>query len=226
MLKLKKMWDYAIRFKFGPQLPPGGDAPTEGATSANENLFTVPTRQVITTTTEPTTMAMANDFVSGPPSSPSALNTLHDIIDIQRLSLENTEPAQNNTHSHIATHSLTVIAEPTAESQTEAAGIEDMELSYPSPGTPTASTAAVANTYGLPTYPDYDAIAADILLPVAVPLKKLAETTVAHMPPPGLKAKSHMQLVKERLLPIGEFIVAYINGLEQRQRGAMEMRLW
>jgi len=93
---------------------------------------------------------------------------------------------------------------------------------------PTLAAAAIAtaDAVTLPSYPEYDTVAAEILLPVASQLKKLAETTANFMPPPGLKAKSQVQLVSERLLPIGEFVVRHISTLEEKQRGNVDMRLW
>lgn len=58
-------------------------------------------------------------------------------------------------------------------------------------------------------------------------LKKLKLTTAKAAPPPTAQAffqrkvKSHLQLVRELLAPVGSFIVEHANG-----DGMLEMRIW
>lgn len=77
---------------------------------------------------------------------------------------------------------------------------------------------------GLPIYPDPDPVSDDILEPVRTELEKLGSLTSPDTYPKGngfLKVKPHGQLLRERLLPIGEFIRGYAEG-----NGALELRLW
>jgi hypothetical protein len=95
---------------------------------------------------------------------------------------------------------------------------------------PIDNSTAEADTTGnmsLPTDQSRDTLAEEILRPITAQLQKLASTNAPRIPPPGpLKGKTHIQLVKARVLPIGEFIVEYLNTMEESQRGAMDMRFW
>ena len=79
----------------------------------------------------------------------------------------------------------------------------------------------------LPVYPVDDAVAAEFFKPYKVYLEKLRETTLDAMPPPNtkVKAKTHLELVKARLLPIARLMVARLREFEYTDRGAIEMRL-
>lgn len=81
-----------------------------------------------------------------------------------------------------------------------------------------------------PRYPDPDPVAEAVLAPVRVQLKKLRLTTASAAPSPGMRAyfprmKSHLQLVRERLEPVGAFIVEEV-GKRKDGGGALEMRIW
>ncbi|KAL1596521.1 hypothetical protein SLS60_009168 [Paraconiothyrium brasiliense] len=75
-----------------------------------------------------------------------------------------------------------------------------------------------------PIYPDPDPVAEAFLEPVKVQLKKLRLSTASAAPPPNMsthfRIKSHLQLVRERLEPVGSFIVR-----EAKEDGKLEMRV-
>ncbi|KAF2644643.1 hypothetical protein P280DRAFT_176288 [Massarina eburnea CBS 473.64] len=66
-----------------------------------------------------------------------------------------------------------------------------------------------------------------ILQPVQAHLEKLKQTTIANMPPQNnyIKSKTHIQLVRERLLRIGDFIVEWLRTVPEPERGFQEIRL-
>lgn len=113
-----------------------------------------------------------------------------------------------------------------------------IELSLPAAATaaadadiPSHSSTCNMATDNMPitlAFPEYDGVAEEMLLPVMTQLSKLKLTTPDSMPPLNafFRAKSHLQLVRERLLPIGEFIMQQTMALEGRERWATEMRLW
>ncbi|KAF2265480.1 hypothetical protein CC78DRAFT_599067 [Lojkania enalia] len=63
-----------------------------------------------------------------------------------------------------------------------------------------------------------DALCASLLAPIHSQLEQLKQTTWDRMPPSTLvvKAKPYRQLLKERLLPIGEFIIETTRGRNDR----------
>ena len=76
----------------------------------------------------------------------------------------------------------------------------------------------------IPAFPDPDPVVEEILESIAVELKKLKETPSPDTYPKAssaLRVKPHAQLVKEKLLPIGEHIIEHANG-----DGTLELRLW
>jgi hypothetical protein len=58
-------------------------------------------------------------------------------------------------------------------------------------------------------------------------LKKLKVTTLESLPPynPRIRSKPHPQLLKERLLPVGQFIVGYLERTPEQGRGRLELLL-
>ena len=76
-----------------------------------------------------------------------------------------------------------------------------------------------------PIYPVPDPVAEAFLEPVKVQLKKLRLSTASAAPPANMSAhfrvKSHLQLVRERLEPVGSFIVKEAKG-----DAGLEMRVW
>jgi hypothetical protein len=93
--------------------------------------------------------------------------------------------------------------------------------------TATSSEADGSGNMSLPVDESRDILAEEILCPISKQLQKLSNTTAASMAPPGpLKGKTQLELVNERVLPIGEFIVQYLHTLEVSQKGAIDMRLW
>lgn len=86
------------------------------------------------------------------------------------------------------------------------------------------SVPSAMNKTQVPTPSDLDAISEAILEPVQFELERLSTLpTPASYPKASglLKVKPHAQVLKERLLPIGEYIVEYTNG-----NGALELQLW
>lgn len=68
-----------------------------------------------------------------------------------------------------------------------------------------------------------------LLTPVRGKLEKLRDTTPESMPPysPHLRVNVHSQVVKARLLPVGEFIVREIlEKAEEKSKGLLELKLW
>jgi hypothetical protein len=222
---LKRMWGCMVRINYRAQPPSDMEERTDGTPTVTVAPSRLTTDEKGMPTAEPTTTTSVT--APTPSSHHFAQDALRRILDIERLSLQQTaETAQNDTHSNISTHSLTP-TDRMAESTTKVDSTVTTASSDPSLFTPTSlPSSAAADVPALPASPSYDAVAARILLPISPQLKKLTDTTTASMPPPGLNAKSQIQLVKERLLPIGEFIVEYINNLEQKKRGSIEMRLW
>jgi hypothetical protein len=93
--------------------------------------------------------------------------------------------------------------------------------------TATLSEADGSGNMSLPVDESRDILAEEILRPISKQLQKLSNMTAASMSPPGpLKGKTQLELVNERVLPIGEFIVQYLHTLEVSQKGAIDMRLW
>ncbi|CAI6337848.1 unnamed protein product [Periconia digitata] len=90
---------------------------------------------------------------------------------------------------------------------------------------PVASTSPLPSEYRADTSEQkpIDREAEVILEPVKEELEKLGQP----LPPAELqlKMKPGMQIIKERLLPIGEFIVRYVGSLEDKDRGRMELKL-
>ena len=69
-----------------------------------------------------------------------------------------------------------------------------------------------------------DVVAEEILRPVQDELRKLRTLMKPEAYPTGdsgIKVTPYLRVVKERLLPIGEFIVGYIQN-----NGALELQLW
>ncbi|EUC39536.1 hypothetical protein COCMIDRAFT_111295 [Bipolaris oryzae ATCC 44560] len=66
-----------------------------------------------------------------------------------------------------------------------------------------------------------------ILSPVYEDLEKLKTLTPESLPPysPHVRAKSHAQILKHKLLPIGRFIVTYLDRVPEQGRGALELQL-
>lgn len=79
----------------------------------------------------------------------------------------------------------------------------------------------------VPTYPDLDPTAERALRPVHSQLLRLKATTRDRMPPPNdrLRVTHHMTLVRNRLLPIGDYIVGLTRGMVANQGAQLEMRL-
>ncbi|EMD64021.1 hypothetical protein COCSADRAFT_320304 [Bipolaris sorokiniana ND90Pr] len=66
-----------------------------------------------------------------------------------------------------------------------------------------------------------------ILSPVREDLQKLKILTPESLPPysPRVRTKSHAQILKHKLLPIGQFIVTYLDRVPEHGRGALELQL-
>lgn len=66
-----------------------------------------------------------------------------------------------------------------------------------------------------------------ILSPVREDLQKLKTLTPESLPPysPRVRAKSHAQILKHKLLPIGQFIVNYLDRVPEQGRGVLELKL-
>ncbi|KAG9193053.1 hypothetical protein G6011_03088 [Alternaria panax] len=66
-----------------------------------------------------------------------------------------------------------------------------------------------------------------ILAPILGDLQKLKALTPKSLPPYNLNfdIKSHAQVLKERLLPIGKFIADYLDGVSEAKRGILELRI-
>jgi hypothetical protein len=66
-----------------------------------------------------------------------------------------------------------------------------------------------------------------ILSPVLDDLEKLKASTTESLSVdnPSLDSEAHAQVLKQKLLPIGQFIVHYLDSVEQVHRGALELAL-
>lgn len=66
-----------------------------------------------------------------------------------------------------------------------------------------------------------------ILAPILRDLQKLKALTPESLPPynPNFNVKSHAQVLKERLLPIGKFIADYLDEVPEAKRGNSELRI-
>lgn len=85
-------------------------------------------------------------------------------------------------------------------------------------------TASKMSDQKVPDDPEIDLVAEHILRPVQHDLKKLRTLMKPEAYPAGdsgVKVKPYMRVVTERLLPIGRFIVNYVQN-----DGALELRLW
>ncbi|KAL5411445.1 hypothetical protein PMIN03_000778 [Paraphaeosphaeria minitans] len=115
-------------------------------------------------------------------------------------------------------------AAPSTPSPSESAPLAPASLQVPTSNDDAAAAAAAAST--TPSrYPDPDPVAEAFLAPVETQLQRLR---LSPAPAPNMRAyfptmKSHMQLVRERLEPVGAFIVGEVGRLE-RGGGDMEMR--
>lgn len=71
-----------------------------------------------------------------------------------------------------------------------------------------------------------DAESAALLAPVRDSLDRLERTTGTSMPPPhrDVKTKRHLQVVRDRLVPIGKHIVKTMRGISNR--GETELKVW
>lgn len=67
----------------------------------------------------------------------------------------------------------------------------------------------------------------DALSPVREDLEKLKALTPERLPrySPHLRTKSHAQILKQKLLPIGRCIVAHLDLVPEQDRGALELQL-
>ncbi|KAL1798944.1 hypothetical protein ACET3X_002981 [Alternaria dauci] len=66
----------------------------------------------------------------------------------------------------------------------------------------------------------------DILAPILKDLQELKALTPENLPlqNPSSDTRSHAQALKEKLLPIGEFITNYLDGVPEADRGSLELR--
>jgi hypothetical protein len=66
-----------------------------------------------------------------------------------------------------------------------------------------------------------------ILAPILRDLQKLKALTPESLPPynPNSNVKSHAQVLKEKLLPIGKFIADYLEEVPEAKRGNSELRI-
>ncbi|OAG02320.1 uncharacterized protein CC84DRAFT_1220661 [Paraphaeosphaeria sporulosa] len=113
---------------------------------------------------------------------------------------------------------------------------ESATLAPTSPQNPTSDdkpdTAAIRpeiDAMQPPPYPDPDPVTEAFLAPMKTQLEKLRLSTASAAPTPNMRAyfpsmKSHLQLLRERLEPVGAFIVQEVEKLE-RGGGAVEMRV-
>lgn len=111
-------------------------------------------------------------------------------------------------------HRLSPIGE---EEEIERDSVVDMEAS----SYPKHTGATPADTEQLNDHEE-----AKILAPIKLQLQRLKATTPESMPTlhPDLKAKTHPQLLKQRLHPIGQFIVRKTRNREDRAQ--IEIQLW
>jgi hypothetical protein len=92
-------------------------------------------------------------------------------------------------------------------------------------GSPPAAASSSSDASSTFQYPD-DPEAREILKPIESNLERLKKTTKNNMPPPHLmiKTKTHVELVKTVMEPIGDFIAAAVR--ERNDKAEMELRLW
>jgi hypothetical protein len=235
------MWDSSVRFSFGLRPPVDEQGAVDEVDNDAKGYQAMPTDIAPSPRTlgNQTAEAVINGYtnvtatsVQRPSTAPGRSHSF------KHLSLEDTaKPTQDSTQSHIIKHSFaTMTASKIGSSARDNITNDATTTPAPTDGhaassyslSSTASTGTPVMNLAVHTHLDNDTVAEEILRPVAAQLAKLRETTAANLPPVGnlVKAKSQIQLVKERLLPIGEFIVEYKNTLEQAEQGAMEMRLW
>jgi hypothetical protein len=76
--------------------------------------------------------------------------------------------------------------------------------------------------------PAFDQEAEQILQPVRGLLLRLKDATPDKLPPSGtfLKTKTQMQIVTERLVPIGEHIMSVVKDMEPGAGTRLELKLW
>jgi hypothetical protein len=109
---------------------------------------------------------------------------------------------------------------------------EDMNMDAAPVACPATTTVTdedhdMVHAPALTTLPDYHAQAEAILSPVSRHLQLLKQATIENLPPQisQLRCKTQTQIVKDRLLPVGEHIVNYVKTLKTAERGFAEMRL-
>jgi hypothetical protein len=78
------------------------------------------------------------------------------------------------------------------------------------------------------TEEEEDTEARDFLKPIEDKLRLLSQTTPEKMPPQhlNLKAKSHQELLHQRMIPIYDFIRQQMQDMTDSERLRMELRLW
>lgn len=66
-----------------------------------------------------------------------------------------------------------------------------------------------------------------LFVPLSEQLHKLRNTTVTSLPDynPRVRSKTYAQVIRSKLLPIGEFIVAHLASFPEADRGNIELRI-
>ncbi|KAF2124369.1 hypothetical protein P153DRAFT_390406 [Dothidotthia symphoricarpi CBS 119687] len=233
----RRMWDSVVRFGFGP---PGRSVDEETPDEETTNVKPVkspqdgaPDMPLLHEQTRSHDCTMANDsyeFASSPPKAP----------DVSQHSSYSTE-----IESHIPSH----IPEGNMSFRSFLKKAKDrrklMRIELPSdvanPDSDHAGLLANARRVSFneaPPEDDHDYITlttsedqtdmAVLLTPIRGKLQKLRETTPDSLPPynPSVRAKTHAQVLKVRLLPIGEFIVhELLAKVPAEKRGILELKL-
>jgi hypothetical protein len=223
-MSFKKMWDSFVRFGFGPRPPVEENHDQEAATSVNKAPSPPTTQKSGSSNNQTAEIATTTTDAPSTPIRPPSTSPNRSLTSQHPSLTDTTEAAQNAKRSHIfPTHSFTTMADTKDSSLAK-------EVKTPGMATGPANS-STDSLPSLPSSTSTDTTAVDVTTstePETDTVAELKETTVANLPPPGhvIKAKSQIQLVKARLLPIGEFVMEYKNTLAEEQRGWMEMRLW
>jgi hypothetical protein len=188
-------WDITLNVRFNF----GGPPPIEGATP--DNAPTVPS-----TSDEGSVKEEASNPIRG--RQPRV--TTSSCLELPPSSSEST-PGEPNPHSYMPSIHTGIMT----DAQTTAREQSSPDRSGPS----------ISNDRKI-LYPD-DVEARSLLRPIENQLARLKTATPESMPPPNphIKTRSHKELVKTILVPIGEFIVHVILA-KKPNHGEWELRLW
>ena len=204
------MWDILVRWRFGPRprSSPDNKSGKSDASTRSPNNTTKPSA--------PTSPGAQSPTKSSPSTTPSFAS------------------ATNKHISSSGIHSLQTIAD-RASTPPSVSNMRAIQLrpSLFTPSTlppeqfrPTSSpdTLGANATEDTAEYDDSEERA--ILKPILRKLEQLKATTKDRMPPDSakVKVKPYMHLLRERLFPVGQFVVAKTR--DRADRWEMEVRLW